>query len=147
MLDLSATFDQIIPRRINESHGITGQAQDWFKSYFARRYQCVRLDFSGDFRVTQGSVLGPKAYCIYNKPVGDIIRKHGVMYHCYAGDTHIYIVIKPSKNNWNEAICKLEIYVKEIKNWMEVNLLKLNDEKTELMVHRNNANTYFMMPT
>ena len=71
---------------------------------------------------------------MYTKPVGDIIRRHGLVHHCYADDTQIYTVLKPTNQNWADAITRLENCVTEVKAWMGHNLLKLNDDKTELIV-------------
>ena len=62
-------------------YGITGDALDWFRSYLTGRIQHVVIDdaVSGDqelgFGVPQGSVLGPKIYCMYTKPVSDSIQR------------------------------------------------------------------------
>jgi hypothetical protein len=58
------------------------------------------------FGVPQGSVLGPKLYCIFAKPVGEICRCHGMSchgmsYHSYADDTQVYQVIKP-QGDWSD---------------------------------------------
>ena len=75
------------------------------------------------------------AYCMYTKPIGDIIpSRHGLMHHVYADDTQIYFTLKPSPDNWSDAITRMENCVSEVKAWMELNLLKLNDDKTELIV-------------
>jgi hypothetical protein len=97
MLDLSAAFDTIdhpiLLTRLKNTFGITGHALQWFDSYLSNRYQCFTMgeavseDEILKFGVPQGSVLGPKVYCMYSKPVGDIIQKHGLTYHCYADDT------------------------------------------------------------
>ena len=83
MLDLSAAFDtidhDILLSRLCNVYGITGNALDWFRSYLTGRIQRVVIEnaVSGDqelgFGVPQGSVLGPKIYCMYTKPVSDII--------------------------------------------------------------------------
>ena len=64
------------------------------------------------------SVLGPKVYCMYSKPVGDIIQKHKLTYHCYADDTQVYITFKTSSDAWNNAISKIEMCLQDMKDWM-----------------------------
>lgn len=54
-------------------------------------------------------------------------------YHCYADDTQIYIMVEP-RDNWNDISNRLTTCLNDIQNWMNANLLKLNQEKTELMV-------------
>ena len=46
-------------------------------------------DVSLLFGVPQASVLGPNNYCMYTKPVGEIIKRYNIKYHCYANDTHV----------------------------------------------------------
>ena len=87
-----------------------------------------------EFGVPQGSVLGPKAYTMYTRPVGTIIQHHGLTYHCYADDAQLYISLRPTAHNQKKAIAKMENCVNEIRKWMKLNLLKLNDEKTEFIV-------------
>ena len=40
--------------------------------------------------VPQGSVLGPKIYCVHTKSISDIIARHGLSHHSYADDTQLY---------------------------------------------------------
>ena len=61
-----------------------------FRSYLTGRIQrvviedSVSVDQELDFGVPQGSVLGPRIYCMYTKPVSDIIQRHGLSHHSYA---------------------------------------------------------------
>ena len=87
-----------------------------------------------DFGVPQGSVLGPIIYCMYTKPVSDIIERHGLSHHSYADDTQLYMTMDHSNNDWRDGLARIELCVSEIREWINQNMLKLNDDKTELIV-------------
>ena len=143
LLDLSAAFDtldhSILLQRLEKSFGVTSSALDWLRSYLKGRHQCVAVQSATStesplaFGVPQGSVLGPKLYCMYTRAVGDIVRRHGLTHHIYADDTQAYIVIEPN-TIWEDTATKIEACVMEIKQWMSENLLKLNDDKFEYIV-------------
>ena len=143
LLDLSAAFDvidhTILFQRLETTYGIHGKSLAWIKSYLTNRHQRVVIgsDTSDpchlQFGVPQGSVLGPKLYCLFSKPIGDICRHHGFKYHCYADDTQVYMIIK-THENWNDYFLRLEKCLQDISNWMSNNLLKLNQDKTELII-------------
>ena len=86
LLDLSAAFDtidhSILTERLHKSFGISGDALTWMISYLRQRNQQVVIgntpsaDVTIEFGVPQGSVLGPKLYSLYTKPLGDVIRHH-----------------------------------------------------------------------
>ena len=53
----------------------------------------------------------------------------------YADDEQIYLSFKPSKGGHKEnCIKRLETCIAEIREWMMVNKLKLNDDKMELII-------------
>ena len=124
MLDLSAAFDvidhDILFQRFEHTFGITGSVLTWFKSYFSGRSQRVAIGSSTsdsqtlNIGVPQGSVLGPKTYCMFTLPVTVICRRHQMMYHCYADDTQIYIVIDPLIDR-DDAIGRLKTCVLDIR--------------------------------
>ena len=142
MLDLSAAFDTldhtIMLDRLWRMYGIDEQALKWISSYLDSRTQSVHVNGSKSqpktmtFAMPQGSVLGAVFYVYYSKPVGLIIRSHKMEYHCYADDSQLYIVLNQA--NVNETIHRVENCVSDIQTWMERNLLKLNEDKTEIIL-------------
>ena len=87
-------------------YGICNDALNWIQSYLSNRTECMAVgsctstDKHLNFGVPQGSVLGPRKYCLYSKPIGEICRRHNLLYHCYADDTQVYMVIRPSDSCW-----------------------------------------------
>ena len=150
LLDLSAAFDTIdhtfLLSRLRDMYD---QALAWIRSYLTDRIQ--RVNIKGtlsdkqelNFGVPQGSVLGPILYCLYTKPVSDIIHRFGLLHHSYADDTQLYITIK-KQDCFADKLSDIEQCVSEIKVWMSHNMLKLNDDKTEFIVFKSkhNVNTF-----
>ena len=71
---------------------------------------------------------------MYTKSVSDIIQRHGLYHHSYADDTQLYMTMDHSNNDWRDGLARIELCVSEIREWMNQNMLKLNDDKTELIV-------------
>ena len=149
-LDLSAAFDtidqDIMSTRFREMYGITGLASDWFKSYLQNRKYCVKIDDAMSdvedltYGIPQGSVVGPKCFTLYIQPVQEIIRKHGFLYHMYADDIQVYAEFDPcSQTDVGQTLQRLSNCVKDIQNWMFVNKLKLNQDKTEFIIFASPA--------
>ena len=145
LLDLSAAFDTVdhavLLRRLKNCFGITGKPLSWIRSYLSDRTQCVYIngERSSTYQLTcglpQGSVLGPILYTMYTLPLGNIIRHHNMKYHLYADDTQLYMSFCPSSSNEPDLTrTRIEACIKDIQLWMSSNKLKLNDEKTELLV-------------
>ena len=145
MLDLSAAFDTIdhstLLRRLEQHFGIAGKPLKWMKSYLSDRFQTVCIDgelstpVHMTYSVPQGSVLGPKNYVMYTKPVGAICRKHNLQHHFYADDSQLYLAFKPKDSQSRSGVLqRIEECLNDIIVWMNNNLLKLNADKTEVIV-------------
>ena len=84
------------------------------------------------FGVPRGSVLGPLMFISYTTPLYDIARRHGISIHLYADDIQLYISSSPlPKEDTHSAMMRLQACVVAIQNWMIVNKLKLNADKTD----------------
>lgn len=105
-LDLSAAFDMVSHSLLLDcmQHCLSISATDlyWLKFYLTDGKDFVNL---GDFKsllapvtqgVPQGSVLGTLLFLIYMLPLGEIIQRHGLSFHCFADDTQIYVSTSPS---------------------------------------------------
>ena len=122
--------------------GITGTALKWFQSYLSDGSQAVTIRGTLSSPaplscgVPQGSVLGPILFTIYTLPLGDIIRKHDTKFHLYADDAQLYLAFNRSGSPTacNDTLRRLEACIADIRRWMPLNGLKLNDGKTEFML-------------
>ena len=145
LLDLSAAFDtidhDILLRRLLVDFGISGVALQWMKSYLEGRSYCVKV---GDtlssvigllFGVPQGSLLGPILFILYIKALQKIAQKYGLLIQLYADDSQLYISFKPDSSlNLSNIKERISCCLNEIKKWMIDNVMKLNEDKTQLLI-------------
>ena len=140
MLDLSAAFDtldyKVLLTRLEQRLGIRGTALRWFSDYHSGRTQSVVIDSFVSTPIAvesggpQGSVLGAEDYKMYTSPVGDIIRKHGMRYSIYADDSTKYLSFTLEDDmDIKRALDTVNRCVTELKNWMTINKLQLNEDK------------------
>jgi hypothetical protein len=151
MLDLSAAFDtidhDILFHRLEHGFGIKGTALQWFTSYISGRQ--FRVSIGGVFSqyydlkcgVPQGSIIGPRAFTKYAQNVASIIRRYDLHFHIYADDVQIYTFCNPKvPGDAACAIFKLSMCIKELREWLMINMLKLNDSKTEFFIAASSYN-------
>ena len=155
LLDLSAAFDTVdhtlLLQRLETTHGISGTALRWGKSYLSERTMRVTVDvmFSNpvtlDVGLPQGPQLGPRFYSDYTQPMGRLIRLLLLLYPLYANDTQL---LKPvlSKSTLPGCIAELTTGIERIAGWMKDNKLTINCDKTEFLIVSSRKNQkYFSM--
>ncbi|KAJ1108454.1 hypothetical protein NDU88_005830 [Pleurodeles waltl] len=140
LLDLSAAFDTVCHRtlltRLHEA-GIQDKALNWISSFLSDRTQRVRLS---PFRskatnlicgVPQGSSLSPTLFNVYMAPLAQLARQHNLSIISYADDTQLVLSLTKdpltAKTNLHEGL-------KSIAEWLSNSRLKLNSDKTEVLI-------------
>ena len=141
LLDLSAAFDTIDHEMLLGDLyeiGICDSALALFRSYLSDRFQKVNIN--GEISdglplqcgVPQGSLLGPVLFTIYMSSLASLLEAHGVGYHFYADDTQFYIEVVDMQDAKNKIVALLM----DLRVWMQKRKLKLNNDKTEIMIVR-----------
>ena len=141
LLDLTAAFDtinhSILLSRLQTSLNITGSALSWLKSYLTDRHQFIHINNCSSSTVPlpqgipQGSVLGPLLFILYLLPIGSIIHRHGLRFHCYADNIQIYISTKSITPVTHSTLTNC---LTELKSWLQTNFLQLNCDKSEIIL-------------
>ena len=148
-LDLSAAFDlvdhSILLKRLEDKFSIGKTVLNWFKSYLSDRNYSVKINCSISngiitlYGVPQGSILGPILFLLYISEIEDIAELYGLKIHIFADDMQLYI----SFQNYNgfQSISNIEHCLRHIKMWMSANFLKINEDKTNLVIISPNQNS------
>ena len=129
----------LLTRLANEV-GISETAHKRFKSYQCDRTQRVMVNLATSHEISftcgvpQGSVLGPILFSLYTRQLGNLIEGHNVSRKLFADDTQLYKSFHPDGASMDLAVKDVEECCRNIKTWMTQNRLKLNDEKTEVIL-------------
>ena len=145
LLDLSAAFDTLdhtlLLQRLHAEIGLDGSAFDWFSSYLSCRSQQVLVGHALSAEtpllcgVPQGSVLGPLLFSLYTRQLADLIDKFCIDYHFFADrDSELYSCLPTEPESALSALRNVESCCRQIKIWMTKNKLKLNEQKTEVLL-------------
>ena len=141
-MDLSKAFDTLDHKILIDKlkyYGINGTPLCWFMSYLSSRTQYVEINNHISSRSTistgvpQGSILGPLLFFIY---MNDLPCASNLFHYIlYADDTTIFSTIGYSiplqNSNVNDQLNQKLLQVYE---WLAVNKLSLNINKTKFMV-------------
>ena len=96
---------------------------------------CLSDPVSWNQGVPQGSVLGPLFFTMFVSLLADLIERHDFMYHQFADDIQLYLSFNPTRpGGCDRALCQLSNCITDIRAWMLIGGLKLNDDKTEFLV-------------
>ena len=145
LLDLLAAFTmvnyQYLMDWLRYRFGLDCMIMEWISNYLQDRTQKVVVDNVKlesvwlSQGVPQGSVLGPILLSLFISPLGDICHEHNICFHSYADDQQVYLSFDPSIQGDEELNVKsLEVCIHDIQIWMKTNLLKLNDNKMEVIL-------------
>ena len=156
LLDLSAAFDTIDHQTLLlrlQSFGIQDTVLRWHRSYLQDRTQKICINgvesdpITLKYGVPQGSVIGPKNFTMYTKPVYNIALQNKVSIHIYADDTQLYTSFNVNDpNDLMVALQRMEKCVSDIALWMQLNKLKLNEDKTEFVLICHPRNRHKIPP-
>ena len=101
------------------------------RKFFVSLGDSVSRTFDVEYGVPQGSILGPILFSSYMLPLSKLISFHNVHYHCYADDIQLYISVSSEDPSvLNNLFCCLT----DINIWMNKIFLKLNEQKTEILL-------------
>ena len=69
---------------------------------------------------------------MYIKPLSAIIDSHSIIHHSFADDLQLQMSAPP--DSISELLHSMQSCISDAKAWATANMLKLNDNKTELML-------------
>ena len=143
-VDLEKAFDtvnhKILCEKLNH-YGLRGKVNNLIQSYLSNRRQFVSINgFDSEIKelscgVPQGSSLGPLLFLIYINDFRLCLNKTNSGH--FADDT--FIVYSSKKLKSIETVINTEL--KQVVQWLRLNKLSLNSDKTELIFFHSQRQT------
>ena len=167
LVDLSVAFDCVDHSLLLQKMEVLGfnkKAVDWSRSYLDNRQQCVSIEgcqsdfLDVDVGVPQGSILGPLFYLLYTNDLPEVVHSGNCDFNqlrmdrfntmcpecgglvAFADDSTVTV----SDSNPEVLSEKLTEKYNIVANYFTNNRLKVNDEKTHLIVMATNQKRRLM---
>lgn len=148
LVDLSAAFDTVDHRLLLHilqfKYHITGSALSWLKCFITGRQQRVKIgDCLSDsiyvlFGVPQGSILGPLLFNLYCTSINDAFELCGFANMGYADDNLGFRTFS-ARSSVHTLLSDVPNCIASIRNWTRTHFLKLNSDKTQIIVFGNSS--------
>ena len=132
------------------AHGID---PSWFLAYLQNHTQSVSItDTHGTTKISaklpnnigifQGSALGPLLFCVFANDLS-LFAEDAVVVQ-YADDTQL--LVSGPKSDFQNVIARLERVLTSLDTWFHFNSLKINVDKTQLMLLGSQQNVRSIPP-
>ena len=153
LLDLSKCFDVIDHSKLLQKLQLHGVHTTWFEVYLQNHTQSVSFtDASGARQIStalpnsmgvfQGSALGPLLYTIFSNDLSLFVPGATVVQ--YADDTQVMIC--GNKTALSGLTERMERALSSLDFWFRANCLKVNPDKTQLIVFGSRQNLRNVTP-
>ena len=79
---------------------------------------------------------------MYSNVLPEIVEGHSVSAHLYADDPQLYLPFSLTEEDDGRAVQQLEDCIEDVRTWITQNKLKLNKDKTEMLIILHSRQTH-----